>query len=105
MPVEQTERHGYIINEYDLEKGFSELADELQECRFELPQANSCNVIKRNGEQQTGKRTGSNRTGTTLCLQAQKTIQKFYSTTCHKVIATERHARGYYIYALRHIII
>ena len=95
----------YAICGYDLSKGISELADHLRECRFEVPQTSGNIAFKRNGEQQTSKRIHTSKPGTSGYVSQKQKEKEPQPASCRKAIATVRHARGYYIYALRHIII
>lgn len=101
----ETKQREYTICEYDIENEISELADELRKYRSVQPRSTEHNALKRNGEQQTYKRIPGNKSGTANHTLQNLKNQSRIPVSCHKAVATTRHARGYYVYALRHIII
>lgn len=82
------------------------LADMLHDCCFEQP-SNCYTVQARLGKQQTVNRriNDSSKGGEPVALLQHKESHATFASSCHTAIATSRHIRGYYIYALRHIII
>lgn len=101
----ETKQREYTICEYDIENEISELADELRKYRSVQPRSTEHNAIKRNSEQPTHKRISGNKSGASYHLSQNFNNQDHLTVSCHKAVATARHSRGYYIYALRHIII
>lgn len=81
------------------------LAEILQDCRFELPQA--CRIHAQRHDEQMQTRRSSLGNKVSEAHETAHTLQSgsHLSETSHKAIATSRHSRGYYIYTLRHIII
>ena len=82
-----------------------ELSDRLRDCSFELPHASNIQLT-RQGEQNQLRHTGNcNRAVASIATttREQNTLPSDYNI--NKEVAASRHARGYYIYALRHIII
>ena len=104
-PGNDTKQLEYTISEYGLENEISEFADELRKYRSVQTQPTEHNAIKRNSEQQTYKRIPGNKSGTANHTLQNLKNQSRIPVSCHKAVATTRHARGYYVYALRHIII
>lgn len=84
--------------------GIDGLSDRLHCCSFELPQGNSIR-FGRQDEHNQQRHVGNSRVS--FCTTAQSEQQKPSISRCYiiKEVAESRHARGYYIYALRHIII
>lgn len=104
-PCNDTKQREYTISEYGLENEISEFADELRKFRSVQTQPTEHNAIKRNSEQPTHKRISGNKSGASYQLSQNFNNQDYLTVSCHKAVATARHSRGYYIYALRHIII
>ena len=104
-PCNDTKQREYTISEYGLENEISEFADELRKYRSVQTQPTEHNAIKRNSEQPTHKRISGNKSGASYHLSQNFNNQDHLTVSCHKAVATARHSRGYYIYALRHIII
>lgn len=78
---------------------------ELNNALFELPQQGTIQ-IQRNGEHYSTRRCyGQDRTGNTLAIIVSQQHRTYQISSNHKAVAHSRHCRGYYIYALRHIII
>ena len=102
-PGNREAAHGNIE---DLLKGsIAEQHDRLLDCRFEQPQAFT-HIITRQNEAPAYRRTNDNtRTGDTPHFVEGENRLQHRSVTCSKAVAASRHIRGYYIYALRHIII
>ncbi|MBQ8695590.1 MAG: hypothetical protein IJ513_08120 [Bacteroidaceae bacterium] len=82
------------------------LAARLHDCRFELPQSNMTSLT-RQGKQHTANRriNDSSKSGEPLMLLQHNGQHTTFARTCRTAIAASHHIRGYYIYALRHIII
>ena len=87
-------------------EGLKSLADSLDICRFELPQATGHNTVRQQNEQQAPRRfQGCGKTNISFEQSSSLSIQTAICSENHKAVASARHGRGYYIYALRHIII
>lgn len=82
-----------------------ELSDRLRDCSFELP--NNSNVQPtRQGEKNQTRHIGSSSRSTGCTATLSKQLHTPQSVNHSKdEVAASRHTRGYYIYALRHIII
>ena len=104
-PCNDTKQREYTISEYDLENEISEFADELRKYRSVQTQSTEHNAIKRNSKQQTNRRISGSKPGILHNSSQNHKNQDHLSVSCHKAVATAHHSRGYYIYALRHIII
>ena len=104
-PCNDTKQREYTISECGLENEISEFADELRKYRSVQTQSTEHNAIKRNCKQQTNKRISDNKSGALHHSAQNHKNQDHLSVSCHKAVVTARHSRGYYIYALRHIII
>lgn len=83
----------------------NELANILSNCSFEPQQGSSTFHARNNGHTVTRCPLKEYKSAT-----LSPTLYKHKSTissddTCQKAVASSRHDRGYYIYALRHIII
>lgn len=78
---------------------------ELDNYLFELPQQGTIQV-QRNSEHYNIRRGfGQDRTGNALAIIVSQQHRTYQISSNHKAVAHSRHCRGYYIYALRHIII
>lgn len=82
-----------------------ELAGKLQECRFDQPQTGGASITRHGGDN-NHRRTCKNSKDQESRIQSSTVKTTFSSDdTCQKAVVSSRHDRGYYIYALRHIII
>ena len=82
------------------------LAAMLHDCRFELPQSNQTTLTRQGKQHTTNRRINdSSKSGEPLMLLQHSRQHIAFGSACHTAIAASRHIRGYYIYALRHIII
>lgn len=101
--------HDKAESEYiedSLKNSIVSLSDILQDCRFELPQ-NGITVFSRQGKQHSANQrvSDSGKNGAMLCQQQKALSPATHIISCHMAVAAAQHNRGYYIYALRHIII
>ena len=95
----------YSIIEDSVKKNLTRLQHLLEESKFELPHHNGSGITRKN-EQNNCRRTNENaHNEQTSDVQETGNRQKNGIITYHNAVATSRHTRGYYIYALRHIII
>ena len=95
----------YCLIEDCFEKNVIGLQQRLRECRFEQPQHNGI-TITRKSENNTYRRAHDNtKNGYTSAIHELHINVRYNIVVCHKAVSTSRHTRGYYIYALRHIII
>jgi hypothetical protein len=86
-------------------KNIEQLADKLKDCLFEYQQPGETQITQNIGQNSYRRLYSSfkSKTATTISSAHKTTISS--ADTCHKAVATSRHSHGYYIYALRHIII
>ncbi len=80
------------------------LSDRLQECRFELPQASKVNISRNQQPAQRQLQQGNEKCCTIATFLEQQKIRHIQPEQ-RIAITTSQHKSGYYIYALRHIII
>lgn len=81
------------------------LSDILNGCRFELPQGANIYVPRCDEQFQSRRPNCSSKTIETFASVLSQQRHSHLSESNHKAVAASRHSRGYYIYALRHIII
>ena len=81
-----------------------ELAKNLQECRFEVPQHASTNIVRPQQLRPT-KVIQEHWRLAPMPDDISGSKQRHRLKESHIAISTARHSRGYYIYAIRHIII
>lgn len=80
------------------------LSDKLQECRFELPQASNVNISRNQQPAQRQLQQGNEKCCTIATFLEQQKLRHIQPEQ-RIAITTSQHKSGYYIYALRHIII
>lgn len=85
-------------------ENFIKLSDKLQECRFELPQASNINISRNHQPAQRQLQPGDEKCCTLATLLEQQKLRHLQPEQ-RIAIKTSQHKSGYYIYALRHIII
>lgn len=105
MAADYNTNKEYCVIEDCIEGNISRLQERLRECRFCQPQQNGVSFT-RHGESNTFRRIHDNtKNGYTPGGQDIHIAPEYSIAVCHKAVATSRHTREYYIYALRHIII
>ena len=102
------EKQGYNISptiEEETADYIGIISDRLKECSLELPQQTDFHSTTK-GEQSQSRRIAGNGKYH-LVSPALPEQQRFIATDISgkKAVTSSRHSRGYYIYALRHIII
>lgn len=80
------------------------LNDKLQECRFEQPQASNVNISRNQQPAQRQLQQGNEKCCTIATFLEQQKLRHIQPEQ-RIAITTSQHKSGYYIYALRHIII
>ena len=88
-----------------IKANIDDLHERLQDCRFNQP-AHSTGSLTRQSESHHSRRINDSAgNGQAAILHKQQEIAYPRLNLQEKAIAISRHKRGYYIYALRHIII
>lgn len=89
-----------------LKIGIESLADRLHDSCFEQPHNNYTAHSRQSKQQQNWRRANdSDKTGSQFATSQDTQPNNPFTALCHTAIATSKHNRGYYIFALRHIII